>query len=737
MKLKLSVLIFFFCAIISTTNASGITIPTTGQTPQRQQNSNVIDTILIAKWLNNATSAFTFTWDDNNFSHPQIAEILETYDFRGSFFVNPGFANWNDIKELYGTMASNGHEIGNHTWSHLNLTSLTMESLLFQINEPIDEITDATGVYPVSFVQPFNASNPTVDSVIFINHLFARIRSHYPMDNRMRRSPISHHTITDFGNWINESVENNKWLIIGAHGIDGAGWEPITSELLHQTCQLLEENQPEIWVGTLKEIAAYEYLKEEISIDYHVENDALTIDFEGFDEEKYANMDSLPVTILIEVEKCNKLVPYNNPDINITKPPMGSSDFKQFTVTFDLKLTQSIHLLIASETSVFSLSGENGYCEGESGVTLKLEGSESGTNYYLVRNETDTLTFLPGDDNALFFENVITEGIYQIIANDPETGCWTPMQNSIPVNKYPLPYLSIPENFEVCEGEEVILSAGYDHGTLYWSDEIDNEVPFIINQTQTFSAVVVSDFGCIPALGSVTVTVNPLPFLQIPAHFEVCEGDTTILNAHYDHGTLSWNHGITNNEPFPIVESGFYKATVSSGHGCGEATDSVFILVNALPEVNLNAFEDLCKGDYDFTLSGGKPLGGVYFIDGKEAVDFIPENTGQYEILYQYTDSHGCAGSAYGYLAVVDCTTSIDHSSEKIRIYPNPARDILNIEVPFKASAVLINSNGINIKHFKLNAGVNTVDISQLRDGVYFLTLIGADQHWNTKFQKQ
>lgn len=366
--------------------------------------TSVIDTIIKAKWLNNAISAFTFTWDDNNYSHQQVGQILDSYGFKSSFFVNPGFANWETIKPIYVELSNNNHEIGNHTWSHLNLTTLSQEELAFQIIAPIEEITNSIGKQPVSFVQPFNASNPEVDSIVFEHHLFSRIRSQYTQQNRIKKGPISTHTLIDFQNWINESIESNKWLIIGAHGIDGFGWEPITSDLLEQVCQILEENQPSIWVGTLKEIAAYEYLKEELTIDYSIESDMLTINIEGLDHQKYNLLDSLPFTVLVSMDKCKKLVNIDSDITEVVPKPNAEDDLKQYAVTFDVKNAQHIQLRVEPEVSVFNIIGDEGYCEGEPGVTIGLNGSETNIWYYLIHNQSDTVAYQEGNSEFLFLK---------------------------------------------------------------------------------------------------------------------------------------------------------------------------------------------------------------------------------------------------------------------------------------------------------------------------------------------
>ncbi len=62
-------------------------------------------------------------------------------------------------------------------------------------------------------------------------------------------------------------------------------------------------------------------------------------------------------------------------------------------------------------------------------------------------------------------------------------------------------------------------------------------------------------------------------------------------------------------------------------------------------------------------------------------------------------------------------------SIDNIAIYPNPANETFNIEIPDTEinSAQLFNSTGKLIKTFVVENGINTFNISELKSGVYFI----------------
>jgi peptidoglycan-N-acetylglucosamine deacetylase len=83
---------------------------------------------------------------------PEILEILRRYDVRTTFFM----MGWNASThpDLARAVVDAGHEIGNHTWTHLNLTFTSPEETFEEIHRGADVIEDVTGVRPLYFRPP-------------------------------------------------------------------------------------------------------------------------------------------------------------------------------------------------------------------------------------------------------------------------------------------------------------------------------------------------------------------------------------------------------------------------------------------------------------------------------------------------------------------------------------------------------------------------------------------------------
>ena len=87
------------------------------------QNVNVLtdnlQKIKLCKWKNDAATCIDFSFDDNNRSHKKISRILDEYGYKATFFVIPHYMFTDSLI----SMVRNGHEIGNHTFDHPNLTT--------------------------------------------------------------------------------------------------------------------------------------------------------------------------------------------------------------------------------------------------------------------------------------------------------------------------------------------------------------------------------------------------------------------------------------------------------------------------------------------------------------------------------------------------------------------------------------------------------------------------------------
>ena len=135
------------------------------------------------------------------------------------------------------------------------------------------------------------------------------------------------------------ALYDKNWLIAEGHGVDGNGFMPISSILLDAFMAYLSLQTNSLWVDTLRHVAQYDYMRREIGLVAERQGNIVTISLNGYNQNKYVDMDSSPITIAIRNDKGYSISPLDN---SVTMNTMGNMTF----VTLNLKTISQIQLQI-------------------------------------------------------------------------------------------------------------------------------------------------------------------------------------------------------------------------------------------------------------------------------------------------------------------------------------------------------------------------------------------------------
>jgi peptidoglycan/xylan/chitin deacetylase (PgdA/CDA1 family) len=111
-----------------------------------------------------ACLALTFDDGPNPISTPQVLDVLEREHVPATFFVVGSRVAGQE--HILRRMFYDGDEIGNHSWSHPDLTTLTNDQILQQVNRTQAAVIGAGLPAPVLFRPPYGAVNATVKSAV-------------------------------------------------------------------------------------------------------------------------------------------------------------------------------------------------------------------------------------------------------------------------------------------------------------------------------------------------------------------------------------------------------------------------------------------------------------------------------------------------------------------------------------------------------------------------------------------
>jgi len=186
-------------------------------------------------------------------------------------------------------------------------------------------------------------------------------------------------------------------------------------------------------------------------------------------------------------------------------------------------------------------------CAGDS---VWLEDSDAGIVYYLLKNITQTISFLPGTGTSLSFGPQFEEGEYAILAVNPITNCDTLMDGTAILLPLPQAFTMIPDH-DTCAGTPIGLN-GSETGIRYilrrdlvWVDSTNGSgfpITFPIQHLPGNYTIIAYDttvFMRCPNVmnGSVTIYPNPQALTLTPQGFNcpcvVISLDTSEIGVSY------------------------------------------------------------------------------------------------------------------------------------------------------------------------------------------------------------
>jgi len=304
-------------------------------TTENNSTSNSLDLIKICRWKGDATTCINFSFDDNNISSSKISQIFDRYGFKATFFVISSYMCVDSLKDIL----VRGHEIGNHTYSHLDLSKADTFQIDFQIRKGKEMVENTLGFKCVSFASPGHNKNKLSRISQQKYHLFDRDYSDYSV--HQYKPLISNSKIEGIISYINAGIDNGDVLLLVGHGIDGDGYSPITSNLLIQILDFVKENTKsnDLWVTTLKEGLQYENLYHELTLIKELNGDTVKLNFINYNKEKYKDLESSLISIEIPYFLSNELT-------TICESVVVKKMTDKFVLTMDLKKDSSFVFLL-------------------------------------------------------------------------------------------------------------------------------------------------------------------------------------------------------------------------------------------------------------------------------------------------------------------------------------------------------------------------------------------------------
>ena len=339
-----------------------------------------------------------------------------------------------------------------------------------------------------------------------------------------------------------------------------------------------------------------------------------------------------------------------------------------------------INDLFAASTTLTGLSaGPDQYACNGSQVTLSATGAA-------------TYIWSPNIANGSTFSPSISQN-YTVTGFDAN-GCSSWDQVAVIAQNV---NVNAGQDLFLCSGDSAQLNATGFPG-IQWSGGINNNVPFLPNQTQIYIASASNANGCSDS-DTVSVIVNSLPQINAGPDQSICFGEEVIL-----HGTggifMFWSNNIADSIPFVPQLSSDYVLTGASNEGC-IGTDTVYVSVNDASSNTINA-----TAIDSYTLNGQ-----TYTASGTYS-----------QIL---TNAAGC-DSLLTLNLTLDFTGLDENAIAALSVYPNPAQDVIFLDVDpnlIGSNTMICDALGRIILETTLQEEETKLDLGKFPSGTYLIKL--------------
>ena len=378
--------------------------------------------------------------------------------------------------------------------------------------------------------------------------------------------------------------------------------------------------------------------------------------------------------------------------------------------------------------TVVTPAGPVNICSGSS-VTLNGPTTPAGLSYQWkngVGNAPGTST------NAAYTTSVA--GNYRLIVSTA-SGC-KDSSDIVVVTVSPLPIVAMSPSAPTTGCDSVVLSTANTGVTYQWNY---NGTPIQGATSATYAARSSGNYsltntstvsGCFATTPNVAITVNQSPLGQItyssPLIF--CQGGGVVLNTYTAaNQTYEWRNNTiaipgATGASYTTTQDGIYSVyVVNTATNCARLSQAVVVQVNPLPkpQVVYNSFSN--------TLSTTTPYPAYQWyvntqpIPGATGATHTPASNGAYAV--SVTDTNGCVNIS-PIVFVNSVGVEASPLAAQIKVYPNPASNILHVDAPVKVTLVLRDATG---KVVLKSEDSRELDVARISDGIYLMYITTQD----------
>ena len=265
----------------------------------------------------------------------------------------------------------------------------------------------------------------------------------------------------------------------------------------------------------------------------------------------------------------------------------------------------------------------------------------NGNVYTTTGVYTDTLSTIHGCDSIITMDLTINNSIN---TSDTLVACDTAIWNGIIYTNTGI----YTQTFSTTQGCDSIVAMNITiHNTLstFEVQTACNEYQWNGNtytNTGTYLDTLQTIHGCDSIL-YLNLTINSSTPFSASSDTALCFGETVSLFA-TGLGTIIWDNGIINGQPFVVDSTRLYTAQMTNQYGC-VSYDSTQLTVYSIPTINAGISQTICLGDSVQLIANGTGSLSWYHLSAliSDSAFVSPLQTNSYYL--NTTDSNGCSNN--------------------------------------------------------------------------------------------
>ena len=263
----------------------------------------------------------------------------------GQMGYSENVLTWDMVK----TLATQGHEFASHMVTHPYMAALDEPNMVYELEKSREEILNHLGPkHTFSAECPYGTEDER--AMAYAHKVYPVLRNRMPekflmeLNRSSRKTPVNQSIeyvqwqrgsttktpLPMMKSWVDTTAgQKNIWLVLVIHGVDGIGWEALTSQSLDEYFRYIKSKENNLWVATFGDVARYMRERMNSEVKSIESKGKLTITItHSLDKSMY----NLPLTLrtIVRPEWKEVIVKQGNESKRIATQKTGNTSFVQY-----------------------------------------------------------------------------------------------------------------------------------------------------------------------------------------------------------------------------------------------------------------------------------------------------------------------------------------------------------------------------------------------------------------------